>query len=191
MNDRLGRMVRTTLTLWLVLAGCASGGKRYQDPDMDFGALRTVAVLPFHNLSRDQLAGERVRDVFANMLLATGAFYVQPNGEVIRGIARTGMPNPTAPSVDDVVKFGKQQEVGAVITGVVREYGEVRSGANSANAIAISAQMIETETGKVVWSGSSTKGGVTLGMRLFGGGGEPLDVVTEKAVRDLIDQLFE
>ena len=47
----------------------------YRDPNMDFGAIQTIAVMPFSNLSRDSLASERVRDVFMNMLLATGAVY--------------------------------------------------------------------------------------------------------------------
>jgi hypothetical protein len=51
--------------------------------------------------------------------------------------------------------------------------------------------MMETETGTVVWSGASTQGGITLSDRMFGGGGEPMNKVTEKAVNDLLDQLFE
>jgi len=38
---------------------------------------------------------------------------------------------------------------------------------------------------------SSTKGGITFGDRLFGGGGEPMNVVTERAADDIIDQLFK
>jgi hypothetical protein len=173
-------------------AGCGgSSGRRYQDPDMDFASVQTVAVLPFHNLSRDQLAGERVRDVFANMLLATGTFYVVPNGEVLRVLARVGTTNPAAPSVDEIVKLGKQLNAGAIITGVVKEYGEVRSGTNTANVVAVSVQMQEAETGKVVWSAAARKGGITFGQRLFGGGGQPLDAVAEEAVDELLDQLFE
>jgi hypothetical protein len=78
-----------------------------------------------------------------------------------------------------------------VIGGTVREYGEVRSGSTSANAISLSLQMIETQTGKVVWSGSSTQGGISAGDRLLGGKGRPMNVVTEQAVEDLINQLFE
>jgi hypothetical protein len=67
----------------------------------------------------------------------------------------------------------------------------VRSGQSEANIVSLSLQMIETETGTVVWSGSSTQGGITLSDRMFGGGGEPMNKVTEKAVNDLLDQLFE
>ena len=81
-------------------------------------------------------------------------------------------------------------EADAVITGIVREYGELRSGSASANVISVSLQMMEAETGRVVWSASSTQGGVTAGDRLLGGGGRPLNVVTQKAVNDLLDKLF-
>jgi hypothetical protein len=79
----------------------------------------------------------------------------------------------------------------AVITGVVREYGEVRSGTTAANVVSLSLQMIEAQTGKIVWSASSTQGGVGLKERLLGGGGEPLNDCTEKAVKDVINQLFK
>jgi hypothetical protein len=74
---------------------------------------------------------------------------------------------------------------------MVKEYGEVRSGTASATSIAISMQMIETQTGRVVWAASSTKGGISFGDRLLGGGGQPMNVVTEKAVDDIINKLFK
>ena len=77
----------------------------YRDPNMDFWAIQTVAVMPFLNLTRDTIAGERVRDVFINRLLSTGAVYVLPIGEVARGIARAEIQNPAAPSQEEVVKL--------------------------------------------------------------------------------------
>jgi len=60
----------------------------YFDPNMDFGFVQTVAVLPFKNLTLQEEAAERVRDTFVTMLLATGAFYVVPSGEAARGVER-------------------------------------------------------------------------------------------------------
>ena len=60
----------------------------YRDSNMDFGSIKTIAVLPFANLARDQMVAERVRDVFINRLLSTEAVYVLPIGEVSRGIAK-------------------------------------------------------------------------------------------------------
>jgi len=176
----------------VALAACSSANisGNYHDPDMDFSALRSVAVMPFANLTNDKLAAERVRNSFMTSLLSTGVVYVIPPGEVARGIQRAGLANATAPSADDVAKFSPIVNADAVITGVLTEYGEVRSGNTTANVISLNMQMIERETRKVVWTASTTKGGISAWDRLFGGGGRPMNDVTEAAINDLINKLF-
>lgn len=176
--------------IWAVTA-CGHGGRNtYQDSNMDFGAIKTVAVMPFTNLSRDNLAGDRVRDVFASMLLATGTVYVVPYGEVVRNVGKAGIAAPNIPAVEDVVKLGTMLKADGVIVGTVKEYGEVRSGTATGNVVSMSVQLYETATGKVVWSGTTTKGGIKFKDRLLGGGGEPLNDATEAAVDDLLSHMF-
>jgi hypothetical protein len=129
--------------------------------------------------------------VFVNKLLATGAVYVVPAGEVARGAMKGEIQNPATPSPEEIIKLAGVIKVNAVITGVLREYGEVRSGTSSANAISISLQMMEAQTGKVVWTAASTKGGISIWDRLLGGGGRPMNEITEKAVDDVINKLFK
>ncbi len=179
-----------TLVL-LALAGCAGPAEVYRDANMDFGALHTVAIMPLANLTRETSAAERVRDVFTTKLLATGALYVIPPGEVARGISRVGISNPAAPSTEELTKVAGVIKADAVITGTVKEYGEVRSGSSAANSISLSFQLLETQTGKVVWSASTTMGGIGITDRLFGGGGEPMNDITERAVNDAIKKLFQ
>jgi hypothetical protein len=194
--ETLGRFRKTMpilLSLLLViLSACASrsGPEVYHDPNFDMASVRIVAVMPFENLTKETLASSRVRDVFMNMLLSTGSLYVLPAGEVARGMVRAGIEKATAPSAEDAVKLGSIVKADAVITGVVREYGEVRSSSTAANVVSLSLQMIETQTGKVVWTASSTQGGITAGDRLFGGGGRPMDDVTRAAVIDVLNKLF-
>jgi len=185
------RLAVPGLAVALALAtGCAKH-RTYQNHDMDFGSIKTVAVLPFWNLTKDAQASDRVRDVFSNMLLATQAVYVLPPGEVARGTGNLGLVQGAPPSTEEIVKLGGVLKVDAIITGVVREYGEVRSGAATSNVVSVSVQMFETGTGKVVWAGASTKGGVGWGSRLLGtAGGDPVNDVTEQAVDDLLEQLF-
>lgn len=182
-----------SLSLAFLISACGARGSSntYIDPNMDFGAVKVVAVMPFVNLARDPVVAERVRDVFINNLLATGSAYVLPVGEVARGVARAELQNPNAPSPEEIVKLGGIIKAQAIITGSVREYGEVRSGTASGNIISLGVEMIETQTGRVVWSASSTKGGISVWARLFGGSGQPMDVVTEKAVNDLLNKLFK
>ena len=190
MNTATFKRVLTFLLVVFTLS-CAHNPGSYRDGKMDFSAITTVAVMPFANLSADNMAGERVRDAFSTMLLSTGAVYVLPPGEVARGISRVGVANPASPTAEEAVKLGGILNVNSVITGVVREYGEVRSSSTTANSISVSAAMTETQTGRVVWKAASTKGGIGFWDRLFGGGGKPMNIVTERAVDDLLGKLFQ
>ena len=179
--------------LLFISVGCttASNPPDYTSQRMDFSAVRSVAVLPLLNLSSDDQAGERVRDAFMGMLLATEAIYVLPPGEVARGIALSGMRTPETPSIEEILKLRTVLEVDAVITGVLREYGAVRSGSAEANLLSLSLQMIETQTGTMVWSASSTRGGISMSDRMLGSGGQPMNDITTEVINDLLDQLFE
>jgi len=189
------RLIQKGLFLFLLVsASCAhvgGSGDTYKDPNMDFGAIKAVAVMPLENLSRDTMAAERVRDVFTTMLISTGGIYVIPPGEVARGIARVGIAIPATPSSEEIKKFAAVVSANAVLTGVVREYGEVRSGNSAANVIAVSLQMIEPDTGKTIWAASTTQGGIGFSDRLLGGGGKAMNSITEKACNDLIEKLFK
>jgi hypothetical protein len=194
-DKRIIRRFKRIAALFIIVlsvASCASSSipSYYSNPNMDFQAIKTAAVMPFQNLTREQLAADRVRDVFSNMLLATSEIYVMPPGEVSRGILITGIANPVIPSPEEVIKLAAVIKVDVIITGSVKEYGEVRSGTSSANLISISLQMIEAATGKTIWSASTTKGGITTTDRLFGGGGKPMNDITEKAVEDIIDKIL-
>lgn len=173
------------------LPGCATRTDVFRDQSMDFGSIRTVAVMPLANYSRDQQASDRVRDVLVTDLLATGSIYVIPPGELARGMAGAGIANPAAPSVDEIVRLCRAVKADAVVTGSIREYGEIRSASAVSQVISLSMQMIEGQTGKIIWSASTTEGGISVKDRLLGGGGEPLNVITEKAVHDILTKLFE
>lgn len=177
----------------LLLCACSatSTPPDYTSQQMDFSAVRSVAVLPLLNLSSDDQAGERVRDAFMGMLLATEAIYVLPPGEVARGINLASMRAPQTPSIEEIIKLKTLLKVDAVITGVLREYGSVRSGSAEANLISLSLQMNETQTGSIVWSASSTRGGISMSDRMLGSGGQPMNDVTMQVINDLLDQLFE
>jgi len=178
----------------LSLVSCVSSPSSvpdYTNPQMDFSAVRVVAVMPFQNLTSDDQAAERVRDAFMGMLLATEAIYVLPPGEVTRGINRAGIRIPQTPTVEEISKLKNILEVDAVITGALREYGAVRSGSAEANLVSLSLQMIESQNGTMIWSASSTKGGISQMDRLLGSGGRPMNDVTTQVLNDLLDQLFE
>ncbi|HEX9051023.1 MAG TPA: GNA1162 family protein [Anaeromyxobacter sp.] len=190
MTRRTRSLAMRCALLVAAASGCASS-RTYHDRNMDFGSVKTVAVLPLQNLSKEPSAAEQVRDTLFSALLASGGVYAVPPGEVSRAVARVGMATPWAPTVEEATRLGAMLKVDALITGVVREFGEVRGTGGSAPVVTVSAQLIETSSGKVVWSGSTSRGGLTLGDRLLGTGGRPTNGVTEDAVHDLLLQLFQ
>ncbi|MFP3983350.1 MAG: penicillin-binding protein activator LpoB [Desulfurivibrionaceae bacterium] len=177
----------------LALAGCAvtSSQETYKRTDMNFGMLRSVAVLPFQNLTSEEEAAARVRDTFSGMLLATEALEVLPPGEMQRGLNRVNPENRHSPTLEEIKELGSVLKVDAVITGTLREYETLRSGASEAHVISLSLQMLEVETGTIIWSASSTRGGITMMDRLFGGGGEAKNPITRQACNELLDRLFD
>lgn len=185
-------MLSVLCFLMVSISGCMSLDEDlYIDSNMDFTALQKVAVLPLQNLTTEEEAAERVRDTLQGMLLASEAFYVLPPGEVARGLSRVGVRQPATPTAEELKALGGVLEIDAVITGVLREYGTVRSASSSANMISLSLQMIEVENGTVVWSAASTKGGITFMDRLLGGSADPMNVVTEQVIHDLLNKLFQ
>ena len=160
MNTDLHRTILSILLASVTAMGACAPSMHdvFRDETMDFAAVRTIAVMPLVNQTREVMASERVRDVFITMLLSTGAVYVLPAGEVARGISRLGIADAASPSVEEIVKLGGVVKADAVIIGAVREYGEVRSGSVAAPMISISMRMIETQTGRVVWSASAIPG---------------------------------
>jgi hypothetical protein len=190
MMDLVKAMIFSLSLIWLSSCGHVKTGV-FHDPNMDFSAIRTVAVLPFANLTNERQAGERVRDVFITTLLANSDIYVLSTGEVFRGIVTAGISDRSAPSAEEVKRLAGIIKANAVITGVVKEYGTVRSGSVTADVISLSLQMVEAQTGKIVWAVSTTKGGVGIGDRLLGGGGAPMNDITQEAIDDLINKLFK
>ena len=168
--------------------GTIQGSREEQLTDVAAGvATKANALLT----NATALVNEQLATDIHNTLLATQAVYVLPLGEVQRAVARVGVANPYAPTSDEVTKLGSLLKADAVLVGVLKEYGEVRSANATANVVSLSLQMHETQTGKVVWAGSSTKGGVGWGARLLGStGGDAVNDVTEEAVDDLVRQLF-
>jgi hypothetical protein len=185
-----GTLRMASLALLAGVAACAAG-RNYHDAGMDFGSVKTVAVLPFANLSTSGVAAERVRDALSAALLATGALYVVPPGEVNRALGRLSVSSVTTPSTEEVVKLCQLLKADAAVAGVVREYGEVRSGQAVGNIVSLSVRLQEGATGKVVWEGVSTRGGIGFWARLFGTGGAPMNDVTEAVVDDIVAKLFK
>jgi TolB-like protein len=182
------RLSITPLLAAAALLACSSSG-RYVHPSADLGAVKTVAVLPFENLSPDKLAGERVQKIFFTVLLESGAFEVMEPGHVLQTVRRMNL-DPGSLSMDDIKNLGKQLKVQALFLGSVIEYDDGRAGAGvSAPRVKLGLRMVDTETATTLWSAMPSQSGMSASARLLGIGGDPASQVSEDLIRTEIRKL--
>ncbi len=148
--------------LWIAILASGCGGPRtYVHPDVDVSYYETLGVLPFRNLTNDRLAGEKITGIFTTELLMKKRFEVVEPGQ-FRRIARnvlSGSLDSGEWTAENIAKLGTSAGVQGVITGTVREYEMIRIGQTQYPLVTIDVEMIDAETGRVVWMISHTKKG--------------------------------
>ena len=193
MNDRR-KLARRIWPLAAMLAiSCAGGGMqptRFTHPQIDFSFVERVAVLPFENLSNDQQAGFRATRLLITELLASGAVDVVEPGEVQAALSRFAGLTPR-PSTEQLLSIGQALEVQAIIAGTVAQSEVVRSGGTGIPVVTLDAQMVESETGAIIWAATHTEKGSGFAARVLGTGGEPISQTTRRCVQKLLDTLLQ
>jgi len=154
-----------------LLASCAGSPTRtYVHPEADFPAYRKVAVLPFGNLTDEEYAGARVTDLFVTeFLIVSDMEIVEPN---LTLSALSGLEGEGGVALDEdfadglpletIRSLGEKLDAQAVLGGTVDDYGDVRIGPETFPVVAISVELMDTETGTVIWRATKqARGGPT------------------------------
>jgi TolB-like protein len=170
------------LAFALAAAGCG-GPSRYVNERADLGAVKTVAVLPFDNVTNDKLCAERIQKIFITELLNFGTFQLVEPGQVTRALRKDGL-DPGSLTPEDIKRLGDALKAQALFLGSVLEYDEGRSGAVPSPKVKILLRLVDTQTATTLWSVSRTRAGATMGARLFGIGGLPASSIAEELIRD-------
>jgi polysaccharide biosynthesis protein PelC len=179
---RLYRITAPLVLLWAT--ACSHAVTQYVHPNADLAALKSVAVLPFENLSADRTAGDKVQKIFSTELLAAGAFTVVEPGLVSKTLKANHIETTESLGPADFKKLGEELKADAVFTGTVVDFAEARSGQTPTPEITIQLRLVECQSGATVWSASRSKSGASASARLFGIGGESLT----EAARELVKQ---
>ncbi|MGB5398999.1 MAG: penicillin-binding protein activator LpoB, partial [Thermoanaerobaculia bacterium] len=104
---------------------------------------------------------------------------------------KMGSGRMTAPSSEEALGLGQALGVQAVVIGTVAQSEVMRFGSALRPVVTLDAQMIETDTGAIVWAATHTEKGSTVGARLLGTGGEPLAETTRRCIQKLLDTLLD
>lgn len=186
--------VRGALAVLLLAVACAGCGDRpttsFVHPQADFSLISRVAVLPLENLTGEEAAAEKVRQLLIIELLSSGAVEVVDVGEVARGIRDSKISNPVSPSREDIQKLAGELEIQGLIAGSVQEFAEVRGGGARSTSVSMVFRMIETDAGQVIWSSSVSQSGSGAMVRLFGVGGDSPTERARKLIRKSLKSLI-
>ena len=182
------RPMTTTLLLAGLAAVACAAPPRYLNRSADLGAIKTVAVLPFENVTTDKLCAERVQRIFLTELLSREAFKVVEPGLVARAVRKDQL-DPAALSPEEIKRLGVSLGAEALFLGSVLEYDEGRSGGAAASPrVKLQLRLVDVDSGTTLWSVSREGGGATVTSRLFGIGGAAASTVAETLIREELAQ---
>ena len=188
---RTRRLSGLLLLAAALAAGCAtSKTTKYIHPNMDLGALKRVAVLPFENVTPDRAASDKVQKIFLTELLALEAFDVVEPGQVNKLMKAERIETVDSLGPADFKRIGEALKAQGVFLGTVVDYSELRS-STPAPEVTIQLRLVETQTGVTVWSASRTRSGATASARLFGVGGQSLTEAARQLIREELSTLVK
>lgn len=170
--------------------GCSSSGTSYVNPNVDFGYMQRAAVLPFQNLTSDDIADERMHSIFLMEILKEDVLDIVDSRETVSVMRGMGLSPGSSLTPEQVVALGDKLVVDALFFGTVEEYGYSRGDRRRGPEITAVFGMIETETGAVVWRSQVHATGSSFLKRLFGGGAADLFDVSRDTVRKALRTLL-
>lgn len=181
------------LGLAVAMSGCAASPRLFVNRQADMTLYKRVVMVPFANLSTDPFAPGRIlRDLTTELTIANRFQMVDPS-LLLGELERTNI----TPDATGQIELSKLRDAAtrlkatAVIRGSVIEYGMRRDAGEEYPVVAFDAEMVDVQTGIVVWRISIIESGKGR-IPVIGGGGErTFSRVTEKACKRAVDLLRE
>ena len=158
-----------TLALALLATGCSTGNKR----STDYSAFReskprSILVLPPKNQSPDVNASNSLLSV-VTMPLAESGYYVFPVAVVSETFKQNGVTNPDDISSVPLKKLHDTFGADAVMYISITDYGTSYQVVNSDTRVTATARLVDSRTGKELWTGGATASS-NEGQKNSGGG---------------------
>jgi TolB-like protein len=179
----------TLCSLLIFIYGCSSSLKQYIRPNINIGNIKTIAVLPFENLTQDRHADEKIRRIVIIELLSRNIDVIEP-GEVTKVLRELRLRTLASISNSDIKYIGETLGVDAVMKGSIGTFKISRGISVSYPEVSIHLMLLEATSGNIIWSVWHTAGGASFWTRHFGAEGITLDEAAKKVVKEAIDTLF-
>jgi hypothetical protein len=175
------------------LAGCAPAPRLFVNGQADMTLYKRVVVVPFTNLSGESFAAGRIVRALTTELTIADRFQMVDPSLLLGELERENV-TPDATGQLDINKLrgaAGKLEATAVIRGSVTEYAVHREGTDEFPVVAFDCEMVDVQTGIVVWRISVNESGKGRLPVLGGSGERTFSRVTEQACRHAVKLLRE
>lgn len=153
----------TILIMGILLSlsgGCAKTSVRgYLKPGLTVSHVKSIAPLPFDNISGHPDAGKKVDNLLFTELVRTGLFEIAEMGEVEKSLRSLRIRTTAEVDLPKLQKLAEQLNVQAVIVGSVDEYELRQERGGTLPVVAVSARMLDVQTGDILWAISHSHDG--------------------------------
>jgi len=167
------------------------GPMSYIHPTADLTYIKTVAIVPLKNLTKEKDAEGKLMNVVAVEVLRRGVFDVVEFGEVAKILKEEGVKETEGVISKSVAeRAGTRLNVQAFIVGAVEEYGMSRAGTSSYPEVSASLKLIDAKSYKILWEATHSVKGATILDRLFGIGKKSSSDLCRELVEEMFDTLF-
>jgi len=122
----------------------------------DPASLKKIAVLPFYNISGRRDAGKMVANNFVTELFLGGRYRVEEPGNILQFMVQENINVVGEMGIDRIKILGRRLGVDAVLVGIVDVFDD---GARNTPRVSITARLVESESGNIVWSEQLSKDG--------------------------------
>jgi len=177
--------------LVLILSGCGHTLERnYVKSESTIENIKTVAVMPFENLTKFPDAGEIVAELFTTELYQSTHFKILDRNQAKRIMREKKITPPQVIDRRFAQNIGKILEVDGVFMGSVSEYWyrletKRRRPAGEEPAVGINVRLIDVDSGAVVWASSHSRSSYDA----FTSDRDHINRVAQIVVANMVDSL--
>ncbi len=158
--NAIQKIMTLIIVLSMSLSGC--GGTSvigYLKSGLTPEQIRSIAVLPFDNISGHPDAGRKVINLLLTELVRTELFRISDMGEVESYLRQLRIRTNAEIDMLKLKRLGEHFDVPAIIIGSIDEYELRQDRSETVLVVAISARMLDVKTGDIIWAVSHTHDG--------------------------------
>ncbi len=190
-----GKIIALVIGVLLSLLGCAGPSVTgYLRSDVTISHTKSMAVIPFDNISGHPDAGKKAVNLLLTELVHTELFKIADTGEVESSLRRLRIRTTAEMDLSKLRTLGEQLQVQTIIIGSVDEYELRQEGRGVIPIVAVNARMLDAQTGDILWAISHVHDGndweTVFGFRKVTSLSRLAQIVVAEIVESLVKELL-